>query len=78
MQKGHNNGLDLANKNSFFNNDTINIFLFVTAVISLVVMSVVMYIICKHTKLKSLVTILALQQIGEVGAVAKQEHVFNA
>ena len=30
---------------------------------------VVMFIICKHTKLKSLVTSLALQQIKEVGAV---------
>ena len=34
-----------------------------------------MHIICKHTKLKSLVTSLALQQIREVGTVAKQEHV---
>ena len=34
-----------------------------------------MYIICKHTQLKSLVTILALRQIREVGTVAKQEHV---
>ena len=30
--------------------------------------------ICKHTKLKSLVTSLALQQIREVGTVAKEEH----
>ena len=34
-----------------------------------------MYIIYKHTKLKSLVASLALQQIREVGIVAKQEHV---
>ena len=34
-----------------------------------------MYTICKHTKLKSLVTSLALQQIREVGTVAKQEYV---
>ena len=34
-----------------------------------------MYILCKHMKLKSLVTSLALQQIKDVGAVAKQEHV---
>ena len=35
----------------------------------------VMYILCDHTKLKSSVTSLALQQIKEVGMVAKQEHV---
>ena len=34
---------------------TIDIFLFVTAIISLMVTSIVLYIICKHTKLKSLV-----------------------
>ena len=34
-----------------------------------------MYILCKHMKLKSLVTILALQQIKEVCMVAKEEHV---
>ena len=66
---------DLANKNSFFNNYTVDIFLFVTAIISLVVTKIVMYILCKHIKLKSLVTSLALQQIKEVGMVAKQEHV---
>ena len=74
LQKGHNNGLDLANKNSFFNNYTRH-FLFVTAITSLVVTSIVLYIICKHTRLKSLVTSLALQQIREVGMVAKWEHV---
>ena len=36
---------------------------------------VVSFIICKHTKLKSLVTSLALQQIREVGAVTKQERI---
>ena len=65
----------LANKNSFFNNYTVGIFLFVTSIISLVVKTIVMYILCKHTKLKSLVTSLALQQIKEVGVEAKQEHV---
>ena len=43
--------------------------------ISLVVTTIVMYILCKHTNLKSLVTSLALQQIKGVGAVANQELV---
>ena len=38
-------------------------------------MSIVMYIICKHAKLKSLVASLVLQQIREVGMIATQEHV---
>ena len=45
------------------------------SIILLVVTSIVLYIICKHTKLKSLVTSLSLQQIREVGIIPKQEHV---
>ena len=37
--------------------------------------AIAMYIICKHRKLQSPVTTLAVQQIREVGMVAKQEHV---
>ena len=48
----------MPNKNFFFNNYTIGIFLFVTAVISLLVMIIVMYILCNHMKLKTLVTSL--------------------
>ena len=76
MKERHNdNNLELANKKFFFNNYTVDIFPIITAVISLVVTTMVMYILCKHMKLKSLVTSLALQQIEEVGTVAKQEHV---
>ena len=65
----------MARKNSFFSNHTIDVFLFVTPIISLVVTSIVLYIICKHAKLKSLITNLPLQQVREVDMVTKQEHV---
>ena len=65
----------MLNKNFFFNNYTVDIFLFVTAITLLIVTPIVMHLLCKHMKLKSLVTSLALQQIKEVGAVAKQESV---
>ena len=42
---------------------------------SLLVTSIVVFIMCKHTKLRSLVASLALQQLREVDAVHKQEHV---
>ena len=77
LQKGHTNmELELPNKNSF-NNYTIDIFLFVAEIISLLVTTIVMYILCKHMKLKTLVTRLALQQIKEVGAVPRQEDVMS-
>ena len=65
----------MPNKNFFFSNSTVYIFLFVTAIISLVVTSIVMYMLCKYMKLKSLVTSLALQQIKDVGVVAKWENI---
>ena len=67
--------LELPNKNFFFKNYIVDIFLFVPVIISLVVTTIVIYILCKHTKLKTLVTSLAVQQIKEVGVVAKQESV---
>ena len=66
LQERHsNNDLDLANKNSFFNNYTVDIILFVTAIISLVGTAIVMYMLCKHMKPNSLVISLALQQMKE-------------
>ena len=50
-------------------------FLLVTAIISLLVTTIVINISCKHQKLKTLVASLALQQINEVGMVATQENI---
>ena len=47
-----------------------DVFLFITAIISLVVTVIVMYIICRYAKLKSLVTSIALQQIRGVDMVS--------
>ena len=46
LQERHNsnNGLDLADKNSFLNNYTVDIFLFVTAIILLMVTTIAVYI----------------------------------
>ena len=54
-----------ANKN-FFNSQVIKIFKFVVAIISIIATIVTIYVICKHNKLKALVTSLALQQVKEV------------
>ena len=48
-------------------------FLFVTPIISILVTILVIYILCEHTKPKTLVASFALQQIKEVGAVGTQE-----
>ena len=62
---------NLPNKNFFCNNFIVDIFLFVTAIISLLVTNVAIYLMCKQNKLKTLVASLALQQVREVSTVTK-------
>ena len=64
-----------ANKKFFSNNYIIDVFLLVTAVISLLVTTLAIYLLCKHKKLRTLVASLAFQQVKEVGTVATQEEV---
>ena len=58
---------ELANKN-FFNSQVVKIFKFVIAIISIIASVITIYKICKHNKLRALVTSLALQQVKEVKA----------
>ena len=51
----------------------LNVFLLVTAIISLLVTILVINILHKHKKLKTLIASLALQQIKEIGVVGTQE-----
>ena len=46
----------------------VDVFLFVTASITIIVMMVVIYVTCGHSKLKTLVTNVALQQLKRVEA----------
>ena len=65
---------DLAtNKNFFTSNYIVDIFLFIIAVISLLVTILVIYLLCKYKKFKVLVASLALQQIKEAVAVTQEE-----
>ena len=56
-----------ANKN-FFNSQVVKKFKFIVAIISIIATVVTIYAICKHNKLRALVTSLALQQVREVKA----------
>ena len=62
-----------TNKNFFSNNYIVDIFLFITAVISLLVTTLVIYLLCKNKKLKTLLASLALLQIKEVEAVTQEK-----
>ena len=55
-----------------------DVFQFVIAMISLLATTLAIYLLCKHKKLRMLVTSLALQQVREVGPVTIQEEVTTA
>ena len=61
------------NKNFFSNNYIVDVFLFITAIISVLVTTLAIYLLCKCKKFKTQVASLALQQIKEVGTVTQKE-----
>ena len=70
---------NLCNTNFFSDNFILDIFfLFLAAIISVVVTLLAIYLLCKHKKLRNLVTNLAFQQIKEVGTVTTEEDVITA
>ena len=62
-----------TNKHFFSNNYIVDIFLFITAVISLLVTTLAIYLPCKYKKLRTLIANLALQQVKEVCTVTQKE-----
>ena len=62
-----------TNKNFFSDNYIIDIFLFITAKISLWATTVTVYLLCKHKKLEMLIASLILHQIKEEGTVTQKE-----
>ena len=60
--------IEFLNKNFFTNNFIIDIFVFIIAIILVITTMTIIYTLCKHDKLRALVTGLALQQVKEVKA----------
>ena len=61
------------NKCSFFNNIIMDIFLFIAAILSMLVMIAITHLVCKHTKLKALVTRIAFHPIQQTEALLDNE-----
>ena len=60
--------LEIPYKNFFTNNFIVDVFVFIIAIIAVITTMILLYILCKHNKLKTLVASLALQQVREVSA----------
>ena len=63
-----------TNKNFFSDNYIMDIFKFISAVISLLATTLMVYLLCKQKKLRVLITSLVLHQVKEVGAETKQTN----
>ena len=50
----------------------VDIFLFITAIISLLATTLTVYLLCKHKKLRMLIASLVLYQVKEVGTVTQK------
>ena len=59
----HENQNNKISNHSFFDNGIIDIFLFIAAILSMIAMAAIVHIVCKHSKLKALVTGIAFQPI---------------
>ena len=62
-----------TNKTFFSDNYIVDIFLFITAIISLLATALAVYLLCKHKKLWMLIASLVLHQVKEVSTVMQKE-----
>ena len=72
-QERHDSMLLNTNKNFFSDYYIVDIFLFITVVISLLATTLTVYLLCKHKKLRTLIASLVLHQVKEVDAVTQKE-----
>ena len=59
------------------NNFVVDIFVFVIAIILGLTTMIIIYTLCKHNKLRALVSSLALQQVKEVKAEESRDKIVN-
>ena len=75
LQERHDN-MELNINKKFFSEDYImDIFMFVSMIISLLATTLTVYLLCKHKKLWTLIASLVLHQVKEVGAEVTQKKI---
>ena len=77
LQERHDSTELNTNKNFLSDNYIIDIFLFITVIISLLTTTLTVYLLCKHKKLRTLIASLVLHQVKEVAAVMQKEINFE-
>ena len=70
MQERHETTILNTNKNFFSDNYIVDIFVFISTIISLLTTTLTVYLLCKHKKIRALIASLVLHQVKEVGTIS--------
>ena len=60
-------------KNELFDNIAVDIFLFAATIISMLAVTATIHLVCRHVKLKALLTGIALQPVNQAEAVVTKQ-----
>ena len=75
LQERHDNTEFNTNKNVFSDNKIMDIFMFISVIVSLLATILTVYLLCKHKKLQTLIASLVLHQVKEVGTEVTQTEI---
>ena len=67
LQQRHETTILNTSKNSFSNNHIVDNSMFISSMISLISTTLIIYLLCKHKKIRTLIASLVLHQVKEVG-----------
>ena len=74
LQERHENAILNTSKNFFLNNHIMDIFMFISSIISLISATLIIYLLCKHKKISMLIASLVLHQAKEVGTTSRETN----
>ena len=74
LQERHESTILYTSKNFFSNNHIVDIFVFISLIISLTLRTLTIYLLCKHKKIRALIASLVLHQVKEVGTISKETN----
>ena len=74
LKERHVSAILNTSKNFFSNNYIVDIFMFASSIISLISTTLIIYLLCKHKQIRTLITSLVLHQIKEVSASSTESN----
>ena len=72
FQERHENMILNTSKNFFSDNYIKDIFMYISAIILLLTTTLIIYLICKHKKIRALISSLVLHKVKEIGITQNQ------